>query len=142
MLVRWPGKIKAGSKSEHLSAFWDVLPTCVELAGASVPNGIDGISFLPTLLGYGKEQTPHVHLYWEFHEQGGKQAVRMGRWKAVRLNAQSAPDGPIELYDLSKDIGEKNNVAARNKSVVEEMAARMQVSRLPSQEFPFFGSSG
>ena len=142
MLVRWTGKIKAASKSEHVSAFWDVLPTCMELAGAAVPNGIDGISFVPTLLGYGKTQTQHAQLYWEFHEQGGKQALRMGKWKAVRLNAKSAANGALELYDLSKDPGEKTNVAARNKSVVEEMAARMQVSRLPNQEFPFYSGEG
>lgn len=140
MLVRWPGRVKAGSTCEHICAFWDVLPTCAELAGQPAPMGIDGISFLPTLLGYGKAQTPPAHLYWEFHEQGGKQAVRMGKWKAVRLNAQQAPDGPIELYDLSRDIGEKNNVAAKNKDVVEEMAARMRVSRLPSQDFPFYST--
>lgn len=138
MLVRWPGRVKAGSKSAHLSAFWDVLPTCAEAAGAAAPDAIDGISFLPTLLGHGDAQATHEHLYWEFHEQGGKQAVRMGPWKAVRLNAKNNPDGPIELYDLSRDIGETNNAAAKHKSVIDEMAARMRVSRLPSQDFPLF----
>lgn len=137
-LVRWPGRIAAGRVSDHVSGFQDVLTTCVELAGGAAPSGLDGISFLPTLTGNTRRQQEHDYLYWEFHEQGGKQAVRRGNWKAVRLNAQQNPDGPIELYDLSRDIGEKNNVAAKNKSVVEQMAARMQTSRLPSPEFPFF----
>ncbi len=84
LLVKWPGRIKEGSVSDHISAFWDIMPTLAEIAGLPVPEGIDGISFLPELLG--KKQMKHEYLYWEFHEQGGKIAVRMGDWKAVKLN--------------------------------------------------------
>ena len=80
---------------------------------SSRPDGIDGISVVPTLLGHGEQKT-HDYLYWEFHEGGSKQAVRFGDWKAVRLK----PDGPIELYDLRADVGEQQNVAGRTPDLV------------------------
>ena len=113
MLARWPGVITPGSESDHVSAFWDVLPTLADAAGFAAPDGLDGISFLPTLKGNADAQAKHEHLYWEFHERGGKQAVRKGNWKAVRLNVSKNPDGPIELYDLESDLYETNNVAGR-----------------------------
>ncbi|MHC4495795.1 MAG: sulfatase-like hydrolase/transferase [Planctomycetota bacterium] len=109
MIARWPGRIKVGSVSDHISAFWDFLPTCCELVGVEAPEGIDGISMVSTLLGESRRQKKHEVLYWEFHEQGKKLAVRMGNWKGVRLNVAKKPDGPIELYDLRDDIGERNN---------------------------------
>lgn len=111
-IARWPGKIKAGSQCEHISAFWDVLPTFAELAGAPAPKGIDGISMVPALTG--KSQKQHEFLYWEFHEGSSKQAVRMGDWKAVRL----APSRPIALYHLNSDIGEQNNIADEHPDLV------------------------
>ena len=115
-LVRWPGKVKPGRVSKYASAFWDFLPTACDLAGVPVPEGIDGISFKPELLG--KFQPEHDYLYWEFHERPATtQAIRKGNWKAVRLS----PSGPIELYDLSTDIGEKNNVAERHSEIVAQM---------------------
>ncbi len=92
MIVKWPLKVKAGTISGHISAFWDVLPTFADIAGSEVPENIDGISFLPELLG--KKQKQHEYLYWEFHEQGGRQAVRMSRWKAVRLNVNKDHNEP------------------------------------------------
>ena len=74
MIAYWPGAIKAGTTTDHISAFWDVLPTCAELAGQGVPKGVDGISMVPTLMGKPKEQKQHEYLYWEFYERGGKQA--------------------------------------------------------------------
>jgi arylsulfatase A len=135
MLVRWPGKIKAGSKSTHISAFWDILPTFADIAGAKIPENIDGISFLPTLLG--KKQKLHEYLFWEFHEQGGKMAVRMGNWKAVKLNLDKTPQGDTELYDLSKDISESNNVAYANPEIVKKMEELMIQAHKPSVIFPF-----
>ena len=135
MLVRWPGKIKPGSKNDLISAFWDILPTFAEIAGAEVPQGIDGISFLPSLLG--KEQKKHEFLYWEFHEQGGKMAVRMGNWKAVKLNINSTPQGEVELYDLSKDISESNNVASENPEIVKKLGEIMIKEHVGSEDFPF-----
>ncbi len=134
MLVRWPGKIKAGSITDHISAFWDVLPTCTELAGVETPAEIDGISFVPTLLETGEQQR-HPYLYWEFHEQGGKQAVRVGKWQAVRLNVRKKPNGPIELYDLSKDLGEKKNVASLHPKIGKRMAVIMKEARTSNDAF-------
>jgi len=100
-IVRLPGTIQPGSVTGHISAFWDFLPTACEVAGVDIPDGIDGISYLPVLTG--KKQPEHDYLYWEFYGgQGKKQAVRMGNWKAVRLNVFEDPDGPIELYDLER----------------------------------------
>ncbi len=119
MIARWPGKIKPGSVSHHISAFWDLLPTFCEAAGIEAPEDIDGISFMPEMLG--KKQKIHEILYWEFSEQGGKQSLRWGDWKAVRLNVAKLPEGPLELYNLKNDIREKNNVAALHPDIVEKM---------------------
>ncbi len=129
-LARWPGKIKPGSVSDQVWAFWDFLPTAAELAGAKPPSNIDGISIRPALLG--KPQRQHEYLYWEFHEGPSKQAVRMGDWKAVRL----APSRPIELYDLRTDIGEKHNVAKQHPDVVAKVEAILQSARTPSKHWP------
>jgi arylsulfatase A-like enzyme len=139
LIARWPGRIKAGSASHHISAFWDFLPTCCELVGIKAPEGIDGISMLPTLLGKPGEQRDHVYLYWEFHEQGKRQAVRMGDWKGIRQNVAKNPNGPIELYNLKDDIGEKNNVAARHPSIVAKIEAYMKAARTPSEHWPLPG---
>lgn len=136
-IVRWPGRIKAGSVSDLISGFQDMLPTCVELAGGQAPSEIDGISFLPTLLGQDGQQKKHDYLYWEFHEQGGKQAVRKGDWKAIRLNVNKDPNGPIELYDLRTDLGETHNVAAEHPKIVQQMEAIMKTARTESDVFKF-----
>ena len=136
MIARWPGRIAAGSETEHISAFWDVFPTLAQLVGQSVTEDRDGISFLPTLTGEG-EQTQHEYLYWEFHERGGRLAARKGDWKAVQYEVLSQPDGPLELYDLATDVGEQNDVAAQHPEVVEEMKAVFRSARTPSPVFAF-----
>ncbi len=135
MLVRWPGKIKAASKSDHISAFWDILPTLAEIAGAEPVEGIDGISFLPELLG--NEQKQHEFLYWEFHEQGGKAAVRMGDWKAVKRDIEKLPHGPTELYDLRNDIGETTDIAAQHREIVHALDSIIELAHVKSDDFPF-----
>lgn len=134
-LARWPGKIKAGSETDHISGFWDFLPTCADLAGFKTPKDIDGISMLPALLGKPEKQKKHKFLYWEFHEQGKKQAVRMGDWKGVRLNANKKPDGPIELYNLKPDIGEKNDIADKHPDIVAKIEGYMKTARVPSKDW-------
>ena len=134
-IARWPGKIAAGSKSEHVAAFWDFLPTAAELLQVKI-SAVDGISYLPTLLGHDDRQSKHEHLYWEFQERGGKQAVRFGNWKGIRLDVSSNADAPIELYDLSTDLAETNNLAARHPDLVAQAATLMHQSRRPSENFP------
>jgi arylsulfatase A-like enzyme len=135
MIVKWPGKVRAGSVSDHISAFWDVMPTLAEITGSEVPEGIDGISFLAELLG--KEQKKHDYLYWEFHEQGGKIAVRMENWKAVKTDIDKMPQGMTELYDLSADINEANNIASSNTEIVLKMEEIIKQAHAASEIFPF-----
>ena len=139
MIARWPGKIQAGSVSHHPSAFWDFLPTCCELIGVEAPEGIDGISMVPILLGRPGEQREHEFLYWEFHEQGKRQAVRMGDWKGIRQNVAKNPNGPIELYNLKNDISEKNNVAVRHPGIVAKIEECMKSARTTSEHWPLPG---
>lgn len=117
MLVRWPGKIQAGTRTDYASAFWDFLPTVCDILQEKVPQNCDGISMLPTLLGQPEQQKQHDYLYWEFHENGYKQAIRQGNWKAINLGANR----PVELYDLSTDLSETNNIADDHPDVVEKM---------------------
>jgi arylsulfatase A len=135
-VVRWPKVIKTNSTNQHIGAFWDVFPTFAELAGIEVSEQLDGISFLNTLTGNGK-QRKHDYLYWEFHELGGRQAVRQNNWKAIRLQAATHTPKSIELYDLSKDPEETNNVAAQYPEQVKKMKALMESARVPSKLFPF-----
>jgi len=123
----WPGKIQAGTTSDHISAFWDFLPTACDIAGTETSGNIDGISYLPELLG--QEQKEHDHLYWEINIRGGRQAARKGKWKAVRYEMAENPDKTVELYDLSKDIGEKNNVAEQYPEISKEMLQLMKEAR-------------
>ncbi|MHC4527368.1 MAG: arylsulfatase [Planctomycetota bacterium] len=136
LIARWPGTIEAGAESDHVSAFWDYLPTCAELAGAKAPDNIDGISMVPTLLGKPKEQQEHEFLYWEFHERGGKQAVRMGKWKAVRLSLHKDPDNPLELYNLEDDLGEERDIAAQHPELIAKMEAYMKTAHTDSANWP------
>jgi arylsulfatase A-like enzyme len=117
MIARWPGRIAAGSSTAHPSAFWDFLPTACELAEIDPPKDIDGISYLPSLIG--GSQKKHAYLFWR---AGQKFAVRQGKWKAVRINNNSA----IELYDLSADLGEQQNLAEEHPDLVTKFEALIE----------------
>jgi arylsulfatase A-like enzyme len=139
LLVRWPGTIEAGGESDHVWAFWDVLPTLAELVGATPPDSIDGISMLPAVLGSaatGREPTTHEFLYWEYGNVLGKapirQAVRWGRWKAVRADLGE----PLELYDLAADIEETTDVAAEHPDVVQAILTYLESARVETREYP------
>jgi arylsulfatase A-like enzyme len=127
LLVRWPGRVAARATSAHVGYFGDFMATFAELAGASVPPDRDSISLLPTLLGRG-EQPNHPYLYWEFYEQGVSQAVLMdGRWKGIRSGKTSAP---IQLFDLSQDLPEQNNLAAAHPELVARAAEIMHTAHV------------
>jgi arylsulfatase A-like enzyme len=134
-IASWPGKIEKGSVSDHISAFWDFLPTACDIAGINAPDGVDGISYLPALLE--EEQQEHNYLYWEFHEKGGKQAVRMGKWKAVRRNVNENPDSPILLFNLDNDPSEQTDISEQNPDIVAKMEEIMKQEHVPSGLFPF-----
>jgi len=136
MLVRWPGKIEAGSTSDHISAFWDVLPTITGLIDAPTPENIDGISFLPGLLGEAN-QKKHDYLYWEFHEKNGRLAVRQGDWKLVRYDVFTPEKTTTELYNLANDPGEENNIAEANPEIASKLLQLLETARTPSEDFLF-----
>lgn len=137
MIAYWPGKVKAGSTSTHIGAFWDFMPTFAAIAQTKTPAYINGISFLPTLTG-AKNQPQHEYLYWEFHEDGGKQAVRIGSWKGIRLKALKNPQAPVALYDLEKDPAETTDLAAAHPEVVKQIVQIMQEARTENKDFPFW----
>jgi arylsulfatase len=128
-IAAWPGHIKADSQSQHASAFWDFLPTACELIGSERPAGIDGISYLPTLLGRPERQKMHDLLYWEL---AGRQAVRQGDWKAVRLKKNQ----PAQLYNLALDPFEKQDVAGENPERLQQMTQLLSDCRTDSEVFP------
>jgi arylsulfatase A-like enzyme len=131
LIVRWPAKIKKPAIVDTPWAFWDFLPTAAEAAQAKPPQPLNGISFLPTLMG--RVQTNHHDsLYWEFHERGFQQAIRMGHWKVVRPQAGAA----LELYDLNTDPAEKNNVAVEHADVIAQAENYFRTARTESGEWP------
>ncbi|AQT68197.1 Arylsulfatase [Anaerohalosphaera lusitana] len=136
LVAKWPGRIPAGTTTDHISAIWDVLPTCTAAAGAPTPDDISGISMLPTMLSKDEKQKKHEYLYWEYNRQI---AVRMGKWKAVRRRTDKTVDTPIKLYNLEKDIDESDNVADKHPEVVAKIKKIMKEAHTPSEYFPFPG---
>jgi arylsulfatase A len=130
MIASWPGTIPAGRVSDHPWAHWDVLPTLGDIANAAIPSGVDGLSMARALRG--QSQPAHDFLYWEFHERGFQQAVRMGPWKAVRLKK----DAPLELYNLASDPGEQREVAAAHPDIVAKIEAYLKNGRTESERWP------
>jgi arylsulfatase len=121
--------------TDHISCFYDVLPTLCEVTGLPVPAETDGISFLPTLLGK-RRQAQHQFLYWEFPEYGGQQAVRMGPWKGIITDMQKG-NNQLRLYHLGNDLAEINDVAAENPEVIRQMMEILQSQhrRSPLERF-------
>lgn len=129
MIAKWNGHIEAGTVNDHIWAFWDFPATAAELAGTTFPKS-DGISVVNTLMG--KPQQAHDYLYWEFHEQGGRQAIRQNQWKAIR----NGWGNPLELYNLEQDLGEQNNIAAQQQDITNTMETLMKQSRTESEFYP------
>ena len=135
-IVYWKGKVAAGSVSNHVGAFWDMMPTFAEITNQKYAPNKHQVSFLPTLLGK-KKQKEHKHLYWEFHEMGGRQAVRYKNWKGVRLNMNKDKNAPIELYNLTTDPAEQHNLAEQYPKIVKKIKKIMEESHSRSERFPF-----
>ncbi len=135
-IVSWPGKIKAGTVSNHISAFWDVMPTFAEVAGVETPIQSDGISFLPTLLDK-NAQKQHDYLYWEFHRKGGRKAIRKGKWKGVAYNILKKDKATFELFNLDVDPSESNNLASQYPEIVSELQTLIKSAHVESDLFPF-----
>lgn len=136
MIAYWPGVIKKNQTSDLICATWDFFPTFAKIVNQPISPVLDGLSILPTLISKGI-QKQHEYLYWEFHEDGGRQAVRMGNWKGVRENAMKGKNGPIQLFNLAKDPGEKNNIASKNPLVVKKISAIMKSAHVENPNFPF-----
>ncbi|QMU30430.1 arylsulfatase [Adhaeribacter radiodurans] len=134
MIVSWPALIKKARQSEFVGAAWDFLPTFAQLVNQPVPKNLDGISILPTLRNQEK-QAQHDFLYWEFHEDGGRQAVRLGNWKGVRLNVKKDRHSPIQLYNLTVDPAEKKDISAAHPDVVKQIARIITREHIPNNDF-------
>lgn len=142
LIVYWKDKLSPGRVSDHIAAFWDVMPTLAELAGIDVPKQTDGISFLPEILG--NSQQAHDYLYWEFQMDGSwqtlpnggfRQAIRKGNWKGVRYGISCK----TELFDLNSDISETNNLADQHTEVVEEINRLFKEAHQDTEYFPYGG---
>ncbi|OIN56143.1 N-acetylgalactosamine-6-sulfatase [Arsenicibacter rosenii] len=132
MIARWPGKIKAGQVTDHVSVQYDLLATLAELIGHKQPFATDGLSFLPTLFTQPDKQKKHPFLYWEYPEKGGQLAIRMGNWKAVKTNLRTNRKAPWELYDLSNDVSETTNVAAQHPDLLRQFDAIVAREHTPT----------
>lgn len=143
MLVRWPGKIRPGTSTDHIAAFWDVFPTFAEIADlheTECPKNLDGVGFFSVLCDNPYVRGKSEFFYWEFYEQNGKIAVRMGDWKGIRLNVSENfgdPNAPIMLFNLRSDLEENNDVAADHPEIVEKIREIIKKSHSPSEIFRF-----
>ncbi len=134
MIVRWPNRIKAGSSTDHVSAFWDFLPTACDLAGVPPTKNTDGISYKNTL--FGKAQEKHAYLYWEHYDWTGvKQAVLMDSWKGVRLGTDKKSDSLISVYNLKADEEEMHDVSQSNSEITKKLNGYLQTAHTFSADF-------
>ena len=136
-IVSWKGKIKAGN-TDRVAALWDLYPTFTELAGIKNSKPLDGISLVPAFSN--KKTREHEYLYWEFHEQNGRQAVRWKNWKGVKLNVSKDPNAPLELYDLERDPTETINVAAKHPDIVAKLNDVIKREHVYNKEWPLLVS--
>lgn len=135
MIIHYPGVVAANRESDFMGGFWDFMPTFAELIGAEAPANSETLSILPLIKGNCAEQQQHKYLYWEFHEEGGRQAVRMGDWKLIRQQWKTPSKSYFELFNIATDPSETTDVAKANPTLVKEMEAIMNAARTPSPLF-------
>jgi len=135
LVAQWPNRIKAGQTTDHISAFWDIFPTLCDAAGVPPGKDIDGVSFLPCMVG--EKQPEHEFLYWEFPGYGGQQAVRMGKWKALRRGLHRKPETPFQLYDVTQDPQEAKDLASEFPEVIAQVETICEKEHENSELFPF-----
>ena len=135
LIAHWPAVIQAGRETAHASAFWDFLPTVCEIVSLPVPEGIQGISYLPTLKGEGGQKA-HEWLYWESHESGVRRALRAGDWKIVQYDVAAKRPGAWQLYNLKEDKSEKTDVAEKHPGELARLKAMVESARVVSGLFP------
>ncbi|MFZ4261944.1 arylsulfatase [Sphingobacterium sp. HJSM2_6] len=133
LIVRWDKHIAPNKTNNQVGAFWDILPTVQELIGDKKNESTDGVSLVPTLLNKGKQQK-HKHLYWEFHEDGGRQAVQQNQYKLLRFNVKDAQKTYYELYNIEKDPQEKNPI--QNNKIQRRLIKIMDEEHIESRLFP------
>lgn len=125
-MVRWPGKIKPGSRSDYAGLNFDLFPTFVELAGAKPAADLDAVSLAPILSGESIDQPRELYFTRREggFEYGGNsyEALIRGDWKLLQNN----PYAPLELYNVKNDPQEKNNVIAANRKVAQELSAAIR----------------
>lgn len=138
LIVNWPGKTKKGTVSKFPFAAWDLLPTFADITDQNLNNPADGISVYP-LWTKGKNETTHDYFYWEFHEGGGKQAVRMGKYKCIRMPLKAPSKTRILLFDLEQDPAEKNDISKAFPDIVERMTGIMDEAHVANKDFLFVG---
>ena len=134
LIASWPNHIEPGTISNHISAFYDLMPTLCDIAGIEPPDSIDGISLKSTL--FNQEQKQHDYLYWEFPSYNGQQAVRIGKWKGIRKNIFDG-NMEIELYNLETDIEEQVDVSSQYPKTVKEISTIMQLEHEPASNKKF-----
>ena len=136
-VIQWPEVIPQGVTSDHISAFWDFLPTIGELLDVQLPDGIDGLSYLPTLTGQG-EQRRHGCIYFEFFEEGGKQSIMTpDGWKLIRLNVSTPGQTYEELYNIYTDPAEIANVRSQYPEIANRLRQLMNSQRTENERFHF-----
>jgi arylsulfatase A-like enzyme len=133
-IAYWKGTIQPAVTDQWLS-LWDMYPSFQQIAGLPVTKKVDGISMVPTLLKMGKQQQ-HDYLYWEFHENNGRQALRWKNWKLIKLNVNIAASTVVELYDLENDPSEKNDLAEKFPGIVKKLNAMIKAAHLPNKDWP------
>lgn len=136
LIIHWPGKIKP-AKTDYISANWDLMPTFADIIQSGPLNNVDGISLYSVIFDQQDLQKQHSYLYWEFHEEGGKQAIRMGKWKAIKLNVMHSTKTRTELYDLENDVSETKDVSVQYPEILKQMMELMSKAHTSSAAFKF-----